>query len=225
MNRHLEGKVCIVTGGTGALGSAVAAALVREGARVHVTYRSDEDAAQVPAGAAGHKIDLTDPAQVARLFDETMAADGRVDVLANVAGGWAGGPIAKCSDETLEKMLTINLRTCFFCCRKAAAVMSKGGRIINVSAASAVKGSPNNAAYAASKGAVLSLTMSLSKELAAAGITVNAVLPTTIDTPANRKAMPEADFNKWTSPEAIAEVFVFLASDAASAVTGAAIQV
>ncbi len=231
MDKHLDGKVAIVTGGTGALGSAVVERFCQEGAKVHATYRKDEEAAALSerlgqgARLALHKLELTDEPAVNAFFEAVIAADGRVDVLANVAGGFAPGAIAKSSAEKLEKMLSINLRTCFLCCRKAAEVMKPGGRIINVSARGALSPSVRTACYAASKAAILGLTAALAEELGESGITVNAVRPGIIDTPANRQAMPKADFAKWTSPEAIAEVFVFLASAASAGVNGAQIPV
>lgn len=226
MGTALKGKVALVTGGTGALGSAVVKRFAAEGAKVHATHRQPggPDAAG-DREAVFHQVELTDEQAVGALFDEIVAADGRVDVLANVAGGFAGGPIAESSLEALEKMLSVNLRTCFLCCRKAAEVMQPGGRIINVGARSALSPLPRTSCYVAAKAAVLGLTAALARELSPAGIAVNAVLPGTIDTPANRRAMPKADFAKWTPPEAVAEVFVFLASDAAGAVSGANIPV
>jgi NAD(P)-dependent dehydrogenase (short-subunit alcohol dehydrogenase family) len=232
MQRHLEGKVAIVTGGTGALGSAVVARFLAAGAKVHATYIKDEEAAALSArlgdsaALALHKVDLTDESAVNSLVDTVVAGEGRLDVLANIAGGFAGGAIAASSSEKLETALAVNLRTCFLCCRKAAEAMAgagAGGRIINVGAKAALAPAPKMACYAAAKAAVLGLTAALARELGPAGITVNAILPGTIDTPANRRAMPKADFSRWTQPEAIAEAFTFLASDAAAAVNGAQI--
>jgi NAD(P)-dependent dehydrogenase (short-subunit alcohol dehydrogenase family) len=231
MERHLEGRTAIVTGGTGALGSAVVERFLAEGAKVHATYLVDAKADALSArigedaSLVTHKLDLTDEQAVNALFDEVLSADGRVDVLANVAGGFAGGAVAKSSAEELDKMLSVNLRTCFLCCRKAAEVMQAGGRIINVGAQAALRPFARTACYVASKSAVLGVTTALAVELAPVEITVNAVLPGTIDTPANRRAMPKADFSRWTQPRAIAEVLVFLASEAAGAVNGAQIPV
>lgn len=231
MQNHLQGKVAIVTGATGALGSAVAEGFLAEGAKVHATYLSDERAepSREALGQADslalHKVDLTDEPAVNALFDEIVAAEGRVDVLANIAGGFAGGAMADSSLARLEEMLSVNLTTCFLCCRKAAEMMKEGGRIINVAAQAARRPTARRACYVAAKSAVLGLTGVLARELAPKGVTVNAVLPGTIDTPANRRAMPDADFGKWTSPRAIAEVLVFLASDTAAGVNGAEIPV
>jgi NAD(P)-dependent dehydrogenase (short-subunit alcohol dehydrogenase family) len=231
MAERLSGKVAVITGATGALGSAVVERFLAEGARVHAVYLSDEraEALRERIGQAGkavlHKADLTDEQAVNALFDEVIAAEGRLDVLANVAGGFAAGSMARSSLAKLEAMLSVNLRTCFLCCRKAAEAMQAGGRIINVAAQAARRPTAKRGCYVAAKSAVLGLTGVLAKELFPKGVTVNAVLPGTIDTPANREAMPDADFSKWTSPEAIAEVFVFLASDAAGAVNGAEVPV
>ena len=231
MDRRLDGKVAVVTGATGALGSAVVERFVAEGALVHATYRGDDglEALRRRVGGdhalTGHRLDLTDEQAVGRCFDDVLAAAGHLDVLANVAGGFAGGTVADSSAEKLDQMLSVNLRTCFLCCRKAAELLGAGGRIINVSAQAALRPAARTGCYAASKAAVGALTAALARELAGAGVTVNAILPGTLDTPANRRAMPKADFAKWTPPEAVAEVFAFLASDAAACVSGAQIPV
>ncbi|KPK85396.1 MAG: hypothetical protein AMJ81_03655 [Phycisphaerae bacterium SM23_33] len=231
MERHLDGRVTVVTGATGALGAAVVQRYLQQGAAVHATYIKDQELGpfRERIGEGGkltlHKVNLTDEQAVNELFDQVIAADGRVDVLANLAGGFAAGAMAESSLQQLEQMLSINLKTCFACCRKAAEVMKDGGRVINVGAQAALRPAANRACYVAAKSAVLGLTAALARELAPAGITVNAVLPGTIDTPANRKSMPQADFSKWTAPGAIAEVLVFLASDAAGCITAAQIPV
>jgi NAD(P)-dependent dehydrogenase (short-subunit alcohol dehydrogenase family) len=150
-----------------------------------------------------------------------------VEVLANIVGGFAYESIEKTDLTTWERMFHLNATSAFLCCRAAVPAMKarRWGRIVNVSSAPALNhGGANLSAYAAAKAAVLSLSESLAKELAPWGITVNALVPTVIDTPANRKASPTADTSTWLSPEEIAEVVGFLATDQASAVSGGAIN-
>lgn len=222
MTDVLADRVAIVTGGTGALGTVVVERFLKAGAIVHATTRGEESQRGL---LTVHTLGLTDENAVDGLFDSVIAADGRVDVLANLAGGFAMGPMAEARLADLDRMLSVNLRTCFACCRKGSQVMGAGGRIVNVGARAAVRPTPQRACYIAAKSAVLGLTGALARELATKGVTVNAVLPNIIDTPANRAAMPDADTRTWTAPEAIADVLVFLASPASAAVTGAQIPV
>ncbi len=226
---RLAGKVALVTGGTGALGQEVVRELCARGARVHVPARNEKAAARLRAALgehAGavtlHEADVTDEPSVDRFF----ATLGPVDILANVAGAFVGGPIDSSPAATWPSMIAANTTSVYLCCRAAVPGMRArgGGRIINVASVAALaQGAPNAAAYAASKAAVVSLTYSLAKELVRDRITVNAVLPTTIDTQANRGAMTEADRSTWLDPAAIARVIAYLAGPDAAIVTGAAI--
>jgi NAD(P)-dependent dehydrogenase (short-subunit alcohol dehydrogenase family) len=226
MSAGLENKISLVTGAAGSLGRAVVERFAAEGAIVHGIYHHSrpEDAGNA---VILHQADLADESAVERVFAEIRQRHGRLDILANVAGGFLFGPIAQSSVDDLEKMLSINLRTCWLCCRQAAKVMAGqgGGRIINIASQRVLAPVAGMSCYAAAKAAVAALTGALAKELADQNITVNAVLPGTIDTPPNRAAMPKADFSKWTRPQEIADVVAFLASDAAKAVTGAMIPV
>jgi NAD(P)-dependent dehydrogenase (short-subunit alcohol dehydrogenase family) len=153
---------------------------------------------------------------------------GRIDVLVNVAGGFRWEKLEDGEPETWDQLYAMNLRTAVVCCKAVLpAMLERGaGRIINIGAgAAAARAGAGMGAYTAAKAGVQSLTESLSEEVKDRGITVNAILPGTIDTPRNRTDMPDADFSRWVAPAAIAEVIVFLASDAARAVTGAAIPV
>jgi len=229
----LEGRVAILTGGTGALGRAVARHFARAGARLHVPWiveneveRFREELGELASGVTLHRADLTDPAAVDAFVRACVEREGRLDVLANLAGGFVYAPIEETSPETWQRMVEMNATTCFLCCRATVPAMrrQRWGRIINVSARPAVlRGAAGMSAYAASKAAVLKLTQSLAEELAPDGITANAIVPSIIDTPANRAAMPEADHTRWLPPDEIARVIAFLASDDARTVTGAAI--
>ncbi len=229
----LEGRVAILTGGTGALGRAVVRHFARAGARIHVpwiveseveTFRSE--LGDLASAAILHRADLANPADVESLVHACVEREGRLDVLANLAGGFVYAPIEETSPETWQRMMEMNATTCFLCCRAAVPAMrrQRKGRIINVSARPAVLlGAAGMSAYAASKAAVLKLSQSLAEELAPDGIAVNALVPSIIDTPANRAAMPDADHSRWLPPDEIARVIAFLASDDARLVTGAAI--
>ncbi|MCZ7648056.1 MAG: SDR family oxidoreductase [Planctomycetota bacterium] len=229
----LAGKVALVTGGTGALGRAVVQRLVRDGAAVHVpciVKAELEDCrktlGEVFAQATIHEANVAREAEVEKLFAAVASKSGRLDVLANIVGGFAFAALSETDPATWQRMLELNATTCFLCCRAAAPLMKRsgGGRIVNVSAGPAInRGVPNMSAYGASKAAVLNLTQTLAQELGADRITVNALVPSIIDTPANRKAMPEADTSTWLAPAEIANVIGFLASPEGAIVTGAAL--
>jgi NAD(P)-dependent dehydrogenase (short-subunit alcohol dehydrogenase family) len=229
----LDGKVAVITGGTGALGSAVSAAFVGAGAKVVATYIVDEEAAALraalPAGCLEVvKVDLTDAAALGECMRRVLAAHGRIDVLLNLAGGfWGGVPIAETPARELERMLAMNLTTAFLCSRAVlpAMIAQRAGRIVNVAARAALVGGANVGAYAIAKAGVATLTRVLAEETREHGITVNAIAPSTIDTPANRAAMPAADHGRWVAPATIAATLVFLASDAAAATSGAIVPV
>jgi NAD(P)-dependent dehydrogenase (short-subunit alcohol dehydrogenase family) len=162
------------------------------------------------------------------LIDAVLDRFGRIDALVHTIGGFAGGKsIAETADETFQRMLAINLYPAFYLLRAAIPAMrpARKGRIIVIGSRSAVEPAPKAAAYGASKAALISLVKSAAEENKDAGITVNAVLPSTIDTPQNRAALPKADFSQWVSPESIAGTIVWLASDAAAEMSGAAIPV
>jgi NAD(P)-dependent dehydrogenase (short-subunit alcohol dehydrogenase family) len=221
----------IVTGGFGVLGQAVSEAFARAGDKV---ARIDfaPNAAQAVGGALDFGgVDLTDPAATQAALDRVVAAHGGIDVLVNVAGGFTWETLADGSLESWAKMQAMNLQTNTTITKlalpalKTAGATSAGGRIVNIGAGAAIKAATGMGAYAASKAGVHRLTEALADELAGSGITVNAILPSIIDTPINRKEMPDADFSQWVRPEAAAEVILFLASPAARAVTGALIPV
>jgi NAD(P)-dependent dehydrogenase (short-subunit alcohol dehydrogenase family) len=160
--------------------------------------------------------------------DDTLSRFGRIDALVHTVGGWRGGkPVHETDLADWDFLFNMNLRTTLLCCRAVIPQMLRqgGGKIINIASRDGLKGSAGYAAYSASKSGVLRLTESLADELKTSNINVNCILPSTIDTPQNRAAQPNADFTKWVEPSAIADVILFLASDAARAINGAAIPV
>jgi len=232
----LGGRIAVVTGGAGALGSAVVRALLEAGSRVVVPYRKKGELESLRASLgvgsdatiSGSLVDLTDEGAVAQFFDHVRSETGSVNVLVNAAGSFAGGaPVHETPWATWEEMIAVNLKTAVLASQAAARQMASrgGGAIVNVSARAALGSGEKIAAYSASKRALLQLTEAMAVELRPSGVTVNAVLPSTIDTPANRKSMPGADFSAWTKPEDIARVIVFLAGPGARTVTGAQIPV
>ena len=214
----------VVTGGTGALGSAVVARLLAEGVRCHVSY---VDERELQGYAHTQAVDL----QRVDVFDEAAvqafyAGLPQLDASVHLVGGFAMKSIAETSLADFERMFRLNAGSSFLCCRAAIARMrGRGGRIVNVAARPAIVPTPGMIAYATSKSAVAALTTALSAEVAAEGIFVNAVLPSIMDTPANRHAMPDADFDKWPKVEEVAEAIAFLASARNTLTSGALIPV
>jgi NAD(P)-dependent dehydrogenase (short-subunit alcohol dehydrogenase family) len=229
------GKVALVAGGTGGLGRAVSLAFLNEGAELIVTYVVAEEFTELKtmAGAnssrlIGRKVDVTDEGAVQRLIDGIIGDHGRLDVLVNTVGGYVGGmKLWEAETGALERMLALNLRSSFMLSRAAARAMLQEGKgaIVNVAAKAAFDHEAGLAAYAASKAAAVALMDSLAADLKGTGVRANSILPSIIDTPANRKAMPDADFSRWPKPEDIARVILFLSSDDAAVIHGAAIPV
>jgi NAD(P)-dependent dehydrogenase (short-subunit alcohol dehydrogenase family) len=222
----MKGKVVVVTGALGALGKVVVEEALARGARL---AGIDHAAAQTPAGAERMEIggvDLSDPVQASKAIEAVTAQFGRLDVLINIAGGFAFESVADGDPQTWQRLHALNVLTALNASRSAIPhlVNAGAGRIINIGAIAALHAASGMGPYAASKAGVHRLTESLAAELKGR-VTVNAVLPSTIDTPANRTGMPNADFSKWVTPKEIANVILFLAGDAASGVTGALIPV
>lgn len=230
MQQALTDRVVILTGAEGIVGQAVLAELARRGALVVMVDRAPagSPAAATAAALRINGVDLGDPKAAAAMVDRVVKKLGRIDGLVNVAGGFAWELVASGSIETWDRMYNINLRTVVVATQAVLPQMSSqgsGGRIVNVSAAAALQAGKGMAAYAASKSGVARLTESLADELKDQGITVNAVLPTIIDTPTNRKDMPDDDPARWVGPDKLAAVIAFLLSDDASAITGALLPV
>jgi NAD(P)-dependent dehydrogenase (short-subunit alcohol dehydrogenase family) len=219
----LQGRECIVTGGAGALGSAVTKALIAAGAKVMAI-----DHAQLPAEQPGiGNVDLSDPAKASAAVNKAVAEMGGLYALINIAGTFKWETVADGSVATWDMLYSVNLKTAFNASKAALPhlLKKKSGRVVNIGAGAAAKAAKGMGAYAASKAGVARLTEALSEEVKDDGITVNAILPSTIDTAANRKDMPDADFGKWAKPEQIAALIAFLLSDDASAITGASIPI
>jgi NAD(P)-dependent dehydrogenase (short-subunit alcohol dehydrogenase family) len=222
----MDGKVIIVTGALGALGRVVTDAALARGARVASV---DHAPTQVPATSNQLElggVDLTDAAAARKAIDAAASHFGKIHALINVAGGFSYEMVAEGDPKTWQRMYALNVTTTLNASRAAIPhlVASGVGRIINIGALGALQAGAGMGPYAASKAGVHRLTEALAAECKGK-ITVNAVLPSTIDTPANRASMPKADFSKWVTPKELADVILFLASDAASGVTGALLPV
>jgi NAD(P)-dependent dehydrogenase (short-subunit alcohol dehydrogenase family) len=235
MSGRFEGQVALVAGGTGGLGHAVSLGFLKESARVVVTFRRQEeiDALKTAAGAnasqlEGFIVDVTDEAAVRQLVEKVLAQHGRLDILVNAVGGYTGGTkLWELETKVFDLMLALNLRSGYALSRAAVRAMLKKdrGAIVNVAAKAAFDHASGAAAYAATKSAAVAMLDSLAADLKGTGVRANTILPSIIDTPLNRKAMPTADFSKWPKPEDIARVILFLCSDDAKVVQGAAIPV
>lgn len=235
MAAQLGGKLALVAGGTGGLGRAVSLAFLEQGWKVAVTYRRREEweALQDAAGAskerlAGCGADVTDETSVSGLIESLLGKGGRLDALINTVGGYAGSVrLWELDTKVFEQMLALNLRSGFTLSRAVVPVMLKqgSGSIVNVAAKAAFDHAAGASAYAASKAAAVAMMDSLAADLKGTGVRVNSILPSIIDTEANRKAMPKSDFAQWPKPEDIARVILFLCSDDAKVIHGAALPV
>ena len=232
---RFRGQGLLITGGTGALGSAVARAFLQQGANVAVTYRAQREYDDLQsllstegAQLRGYQADVTNEAEMQRVVAAVAAEFRRLDGLVNSAGGYSGGAkLWEMETAVLDHMLALNLRSAFVSSRSVLPILlSQGsGCIVNVAARSALDPPGGAGAYAASKAAALALMHSLAMDLKGTAIRVNSVLPNIIDTAANRRDMPRANFSSWTQPEAIARVILFLCTPDAQAINGAAIPV
>ena len=236
----MAGKLVLVAGGTGGLGRAVSLAFVEAGVHVIVTFQRPGDLDELKKAASvrlveaqgasldGFAVDVTDEGAVAKLVDGIVERHGRLDSLVNAVGAYAGGiKFWEMETKVFEQQLALNLRSGFVLARAAARVMVKqgSGAIVNVASKAAFDHAAGAAAYAASKAAAVAMIDSLAADLKGTGVRANSILPSIIDTPANRKAMPKADFAKWPKPEEIARIILFLCSDEAKLIQGAAVPV
>ncbi|WP_042880288.1 SDR family NAD(P)-dependent oxidoreductase [Cupriavidus necator] len=225
---NFNGKNVLITGARGNLGRAVAQAFAQAGARVVLL---DRHAAPLPEAGNGHlalQADLLDAAQLAQAVQQAIQACGRIDVVCNLAGGFAMGPAVHETDAAAwDHLFDMNVRTVLNLARVVVPHLLEagGGSIVNVGANSAARGLAQMGAYCASKDALVRVTESMSAELRDRSIRVNAVLPSILDTPENRQAMPDAEHTRWVGLDALADVILFLASDAARAVQGALVPV
>ena len=228
---NFENRTVMITGAAGHLGKAVAAAFAQRGARLVLVDRhaeSLEAAFGADAASALVPADLLDARQAQAALDTAVARFGRVDALCHVAGGFRmGEAVHETTDATWAFLFDVNARTLVNVARAVVPHMVKhgGGRIVAVGAHAALRGVAGMGAYCASKSALVRLVEAMSAELKEKHVNVNCVLPTIIDTPDNRAAMPDADPARWVAPQALAEAIAFLASDAARAVHGAALPV
>jgi NAD(P)-dependent dehydrogenase (short-subunit alcohol dehydrogenase family) len=228
-------RVALIAGGTGALGRAISAAFAREGARVIVTYRQqsefEEFLSQSKLNARDVKgliVDATDASAVARAIESILENGGALDILVNTIGGYHGGKRMWEEDlSSYEQMMSLNLKAGFVLARAVIPAMIRQNRgwIVNVASKAGYGKSPGAALYSASKAGALALFDSLAEEVKSYPINVNSVVPSIFDTPANRQAMPKADYANWPKPEEIADVILFLCSQQARIIHGAAIPV
>jgi len=222
---RLDEKIVLIAGGSGALGQTVAPACVRAGAHV-ITVDRHSPAALV-AGMTEMQADVTDEADVRRLMHDVIRETGRIDALVNLVGGFAMGRVEETDAALWHRMLTMNLTAAFLLSKAVLPGMVErgAGRIVHVAARAAIEPFPGAAAYIVAKSGLVALIRTLSLEQAGSGVTVNGILPTTIDTAANRASMPNADTSKWVEPDSIAELVIFLVSQEAGQVNGALIPI
>jgi len=233
----LENKVAVVTGATGALGRVVTKLLLEKGAKVIVSYRKEDKWAELSSfvghlknNLVGVKGDVTDEQSVRNLVQRAVEQHGRVDILLNIVGAYVGGTdVANTEESHWDYMMNVNLKSAFLCSKAVLPYMIKQnyGKMVSVSSWMAVdkRRRAKSGAYAVSKAGVIVLTETIAEEVKNYDINVNCIMPSMIDTPDNRRNFPKADFSKWVDPKDIAEVILFLVSDASKAISGAAVPV
>jgi NAD(P)-dependent dehydrogenase (short-subunit alcohol dehydrogenase family) len=224
----LDNKVALITGAKGGLGGFVTEAFLAAGATVAGVSRSIQQSDFPNPRFAAIPAELSSGETARRLADEVVARFGRIDALVHLVGGFAGGqPVHETDDATLEQMLEMNMKSAFYVLRAVIPHMrsSGGGRILAIGSRAAAEPSPGAAIYGASKAALVSLVRSVAAENKDRCISANVILPGTMDTPANRKASPQADYSKWVQPSQVASLLVTLAADSASQVSGAVIPI
>lgn len=222
----MKDKIVLVTGANGGLGTHVTKAFLETGATVIGSSRKIQQSEFDAKNFTAISAELSSYDSAKRLMDEVLRSFKRLDVLVHTVGGFAGGAsVAETDDATFERMLDVNLNSTFYILRAAIPVLrrSGSGRIIAIGSRAALEPGPGVGAYSASKAAMLSLIKTVALENHDAGLTANVILPGTIDTPANRAAMPKADFSKWVKADNISSMVVWLAGDSAKEITGAAL--
>ena len=236
MRSMLTGKTAIITGSAGALGKATTKLFLKNGAKIAALYHTENKYKKLLETLGEHnnligvKGDVTKAEDCKRLVEATLEEYGKVDILLNLIGGWEGGStLDKTSEDTWDKMMDLNAKSVFLLCKAVlpSMIARNYGRIVNISAKNStpVGRMKNNSVYAASKGVVRTLTEAMTQEYWNKNINVNCVIPSTIDTPANRKMMPNADYSKWVPPSLIAETILFLCSNAGEEIRGASIPI
>jgi NAD(P)-dependent dehydrogenase (short-subunit alcohol dehydrogenase family) len=231
----VTGQVAIVTGGTGALGQVITTTLLEAGLAVAIPYAVPEERTALESRLTAEQrvrvhavaADVTDEAAMGAFVGAVRERHRRVDALVNVVGGFAGGDLVGTPLAEWERMMRLNLTSVVIACRAVLPGMieARAGRIVNIASRAVVPPQGGFIAYTVSKAAVITLTQALAQEVKPHRITVNAVLPSTMDTPANRRAMPDADRSGWVSTQDVANVVAFLLSERAAAVSGAAVPV
>lgn len=230
-----QNRNVLVTGGTGILGSAVTKAYLTQGDTVAVTYLFDNEVDRFKqhnpelSGDVNFLFaNVTEETEVQQTIQTFITQFGHLDILVNIVGGFVGGiPTAELEEDRWDFMMNLNLKSVFLCCKTVIPHMTERGygKIVNVSARAGLKGEAGLSAYCVSKGGVRTLTESLAAEVMDSGINVNAIMPSIMDTPANREAMPDEDHSRWVAPTDVAKVICFLTSDDATIINGAAIPV
>lgn len=223
--KPLNGQVVMITGATGGLGQAVTSAFALAGAKLVLVSRHLPE--NLPNNMLALSADVTDEHQVDRVMVEAKNQLTRIDCVINLVGGFATGRLAETDMSVWSKMLSLNLTSAFLLSKGAVRIMTEqgAGRIVHVAALAAVEPFAGAGAYIIAKSGLYALVKVLALEMRGSGVTVNGVLPTTIDTPANQQSMPDADYHQWVKPEAIAALLVYLASDEAQALNGALIPI
>lgn len=225
----------LITGGTGILGSAVTKAYLAQGDTVAVTYLFENEVErfkqynpELSEDVTFLFANVTEESEVQRSFEAFLSQFGHLDILVNIVGGFVGGiPTVELEEERWDFMMNLNLKSVFLCCKTIIPHMTERryGKIINVSARAGLKGEAGLSAYCVSKGGVRTLTEALAAEVLDSGVNVNAIMPSIMDTPANRESMPDEEHDRWVAPAEVAKVICFLTSDDAAIINGAAIPV
>lgn len=230
----VDEKVVVVTGGTGYLGTSVCKAFAEAGAKIVVVYLLDREIPYFEKTLGPEvkrvtliKADVTRAGEMDRVAKDVIARFKQIDVLVNTVGGYMAGSVDEATDEDFDHAMALNLKSAFLACKAVIPAMRKArrGKIVNVSSEASLLGDAESFLYSASKAGVNRLTESLARELKDVNVQVNCVTPRVLDTPANRKAMPEADFSQWVKTDQVARLILWLCSEEANPISGAAIPI